>query len=413
VTLGQYTGIEVPREQPVITDEAVTAEMEALRRRLSTVADSPPEATLGVGGMATLDFAGAVDGRPFDGGTAEGYVLELGSGFLLPGFEEQLLGAKLGEDREVVVTFPVDARSDLAGKEARFKVTVKGYRVRQLPEPNDEFARQAATALGVTVGESGFGLDALRAELRRRLEASAEARARAVFEAQVIERVVRNAQLDVPAVMVRARAEALAQDFDRTLARQGMTRQAYLAAATETEEHLEQSFGSRAAAQLKRELVLEAIARKESIHASDQEVDERVTTLARLGGEEPARLRQTLADNQGLDGVRNEIVERKTIDYLMGAQVVVPAAAAAPETAAPETAALATAGAAAPATEAATPAAPAKKARRAPSKKTTGGKKAEEDVEVSVEPEADQAGKPGPQPKRPRTKGRATKEDHA
>jgi FKBP-type peptidyl-prolyl cis-trans isomerase (trigger factor) len=200
--------------------------------------------------------------------------------------------------------------------------------VRSLPELNDALAVKAAPMLGLKADEEGFGLDRLRSEMRRRLEAGAENKARVDFERRVIERVVGNAQVEVPVVMVDNRAANIRRDFAETLQRRNLSFEEYLTASGQTAENIDVGFRVRAEAEVRRELVLETIARKEGITASEQETDERITTMARLYGQDPARLREALEQGNRRSEIAAEIVARKTIDYLVGAQVPVPMEAA-------------------------------------------------------------------------------------
>lgn len=320
VTLGQYTGLEVPRETAEVSDEAVEADLAVICRRLAEVGDAPPDAPLDQGSIAVIDFAATVDGEPLEGGAASDYPLEIGSGQFVPGFEDQLVGAKVGEDRQLAITFPADYEPKLAGKEALFKVTVKGHRVRNVPELSDELARKAAPLLGLNAAQEGFGLDSLRAEVRRRLEAGVDNRVRSNFERGVVESVVGNAQVEIPEVMIANRAVAIRRDFEETLKRRGLSMETYIAAGGQSEEELQSGFRIRAEAEVRRELVLEAIARKEGITAGEQEIDERITTMARLYGQDPVALRDALERDNRRSELGAEIVARKTIDYVVGAQ---------------------------------------------------------------------------------------------
>ncbi len=323
VTLGQYTGLEIPRVTAEVTDEAVEADLSAIRRRLAELGDAPPDTPIDKGSVAVIDFAATVDGEPLEGGSASDHSLEIGSGQFVPGFEDQLMGAKVGEERQLNITFPTDYHEQLAGKEALFKVTVKGHRVRNIPELDEELARKAAPLLGLNADEEGYGVELLRGEVRRRLEVGAENRARSDYERAVVERVVGNAQVEIPEVMIAGRSVALKQDFEETLQRRGLSMESYLAAGGQTEADLESGFRLRAEIEVRRELVIEAIARKEGITAGEQEIDERITTMARLYGQDPVALRTALERDNRRSEFGAEIVARKTIDYLVGSQAPV------------------------------------------------------------------------------------------
>lgn len=329
VTLGQYTGLEIPREEPMVDEAAVDHDLDSMRQAFAQLVDVPEATPVASGSVAVIDFTGYVDDQAFEGGTAEAYPLEIGSGSFVPGFEDGLVGAMVGEERDVKVTFPVNYAGELGGKEALFKVKVKAHKRRELPAADDEFARKAAPLAGLKA-EEGFGIEALRAEVRRRLEAAAARRVATEYEDAVVGKVAELAQMDVPEVMIERATDARRQEYEEMFRRNGADLAQYLAEQEMTEEALRANMRPAATESVRRELVLEAVGRREGIVATEQEVDERIRTFAQLRNEDPAQVRERLAENDGIEQLRDEITRRKVIDYLVGAQVAVaPAAQAA------------------------------------------------------------------------------------
>lgn len=379
VALGQYTGLEVPKQTPDVPDAAVEAELDQLRRAFAQFVDAADDVPLANGSIAVIDFEGYVDGELFEGGASKGYPLELGSGAFIPGFEEQLLGAVTGDEREVKVTFPVGYGGELGGKDAVFKVKVTKHRQRELPELDDLFARRAAPLLGLKLPETPkteapqqaegaaadadapaaaaaddaaeatadataapaegeqagaeppvpaieFGLTELRSEILRRLEASAQRRADDEYEERVIAKVAALCELDVPAVMIDRVVESRRREYAEMLQRNGTDIDRYLSERDMSDADLRERLRPAALEAVRRELVIEAVGRQEGIVATDREVDERIITFAQVRNQDPVELRAQLAgDNgEGLEQVREELMRRKTIDFLVGAQVAVP-----------------------------------------------------------------------------------------
>lgn len=325
VALGQYTGFEVPKQPTEVPDDDVERELESLRGTYGRLIEVEGDSPLAAGSVAVIDFTGYVAGKAFEGGSAQDYPLEVGSGAFIPGFEDGLIGAKVGEERDVDVTFPAEYAGELAGKEATFKVTVKGHRRRELPELDDELARKAAPMLGLA-GREDLTLVELREEIRRRLASNAERRAAADFEERVLAKVAGLAEIEVPDVMVANTVDARVADLTARLRRNEKTLAEYLADQDITEEALRERLSPAALESVRRELVVEAVGRQEGIVATEQEVDERVASYAQVRGEDPAKVRAGLGP-EDIERIRDEITRRKTIEYLVGAQVAVAAPA--------------------------------------------------------------------------------------
>lgn len=305
--LGQYKGLEVGRREPSVDDAQIDEEIERLRDRLATLetVDRPAEQ----GDFVVIDHEGTVDGDPFEGGAARDQLLELGSGRLVPGFEEQLTGARAGEERTVTVTFPEDyPATELAGHEAEFAVTVTEVKAKRLPELDAEFASEAA----------GFDtLAELRDDIRQRLAERDEQTLEREFEDAVVEAAVAAAEVEVPEKLVHARAHELLEETFAMLSRQGISKDAYLRIAGRDEEALAHEAEPEAAAALKREAVLAAIVEAEGIEPSDDQVREALGPTAERQGTTVEKLFEQLRSGGRLDRVRHEVGTRRAIELLV------------------------------------------------------------------------------------------------
>ncbi|HKG66605.1 MAG TPA: trigger factor [Solirubrobacteraceae bacterium] len=302
--LGDYKGLEVPRRDADASDEAVDEEIERLRERsakLETV-DRPA----GRGDFVVMDFAGSVDGTPFAGGEGRDQMVELGSGRLVPGFEEQLEGAGAGEERTVKVTFPEDYQAaELAAKDAEFAVTVKEVKAKDLPELNDEFAEEA-----------GFDtLDELRDDIRSRISESESSRIEAEFREAALDAAVANATIEVPDALVEARARELWEQMIHSLSHQGISKEAYLRISGREEDEIVEQGKDDAAQALRREAVLAAIIEAEAIEPTGDEVLEAVGQAAE-GQESPKKLLERLKSAGRLDALKEDLAQRKALDLV-------------------------------------------------------------------------------------------------
>jgi len=240
-TLGDYKGLEVGRREPQIEDAAVQAELDRLRDRFATL--DTVERAAEQGDHVVIDYLGRLDGEPFEGGEGRDQLLELGSGRLIPGFEEQLTGASAGETRNVEVAFPEDYPGELGGQDATFEVNVKEVKAKRLPELDDEFASESA----------GFDtLQELREDVEKRLREADEHSIEHEFEAAVLDAAVGEAQIELPDKLVHARAHELVEETMNRLARQGISKEAYLRIAGKDEEELAHEAEDEAAQALRR-----------------------------------------------------------------------------------------------------------------------------------------------------------------
>ncbi len=271
VTLGEYKGLTIPAVKYEVADEDVEQKLEGMRDRQAKMVVAEG-AEIGNGDFAIIDFEGFVDGKPFSGGDAKGYPLQIGSGSFIPGFEDQLIGAKSGEERQIQVSFPTDYFVEsLAGKQADFKVAIKDVKRKQLPELNDDFAKE--------LGEFDT-LEELKADTRNKLEEAARNRAEKDFRAAVVQKAVENASVDIPDVMVNERVENMISDFEFHLHSRGMNLEQYLKYANQSIEELQKSYREPAYQQVKTDLVMETIAKTEKIEVTEKDVEIEIVTMA-------------------------------------------------------------------------------------------------------------------------------------
>jgi len=302
--LGDYKGLEVPRREPDSSDEAVNEEIDRLRERsakLETV-DRPAQR----GDFVVMDFAGSVDGTPFAGGDGRDQMVELGSGRLVPGFEDQLEGAGAGEERTVTVTFPEDYQAEeLAGKQAEFAVTVKEVKAKDLPAVDDELA-----------AEAGFDtLDELRDDIRSRISEAESSRIDAEFREAALDAAVANATVEVPDALVESRSRELWEQMIHSLSHQGISKEAYLQISGRDEDEIVEEGKEDAAQALRREAVLAAIIEAEGIEPSEEELLEAVGQAAD-GGTSPNKLLERLKSMGRLESLKEDLAQRKALDVV-------------------------------------------------------------------------------------------------
>jgi trigger factor len=305
--LGEYKGVEVGKREPAAGDEAIDAEIEALRERsarLETI-----EEAAGKGDFLVMDYVGSIDGEPFAGGEGRDQLIELGSGRLIPGFEEQITGATAGEERKLELSFPADYGAEhLAGKDATFDVTVKEVKRKELPALDDDFAVEAA----------GFdSLEELRADVRNRLEEAETRRIDAEFREAVLDAAVREAKVDVPDALVEARAREMWDQTLHSLSHQGVSKEMYLRISGKDEEELLAEARPDAEKALKRDAVLVAVIEAEGIEVSDEDVTEAIGETAERSGQKPKKLLDRLRSDGRLDSVKEDIAARKALDLLV------------------------------------------------------------------------------------------------
>jgi trigger factor len=312
--LGEYKGLEVGRAETEVADEIVDTEVERVRESFARL--EPVEREAAVGDSLLIDFEGLIDGAAFEGGKAEDYLLALGSGSLIEGFEEQLIGAKPGEGRKVEVTFPDDYQAEqLAGKAAVFNVKVKEVREKILPELDDDFASDA----------SEFEtLEELRADIREKVGEALGSRAEEDFRIAAIDVAVDAATVEVPADLVTARATERWERMERQLAQRGMDPNAFLQMQGKTREELIEESKPDASRELKREAVVTAIAEAEAIEVSDEELVEALEHSAEHERTTPEKLLERLRANGRDAMVREDIRARKAIELVADSAKPIP-----------------------------------------------------------------------------------------
>ena len=305
--LGQYRGLEVGRREPEVSDEQINGELERLREHSATL--ETVERPAAEGDHVVIDYVGSIDGEEFEGGAGRDQLLELGSGRLIPGFEEQLLGAGAGDERTVEVTFPDDYQAEnLAGRQARFAVTVREVKAKRLPELDDEFALQAG----------GFDtLAELREDIATRLREQDERAIEREFEQAALDAAVAEAEIDVPHKLIHARAHELLSDTLSALARQGISKEAYLRIAGKDEEALAHEAEPEAERALRREAVLAAIVEAENLEPSDEEVAEELQPTAERAGTTTEALLEQLRKGDRLERVRDEVAARQAAELVV------------------------------------------------------------------------------------------------
>ena len=312
VELGQYKRIEVEKAEYNVTDNDVEKTIKTLQERYArwnAVEDTPVKE----GDLVTLDFSGTVDGNPIEGGSAEKYPLEIGSGSFIPGFEEQIIGLKPGDEKEFAVTFPEDYNNEeLKGKEALFKVKVHEVKEKELPELDDEFAKD------VSEFET---FDEFRASIKERLEDEAKREIQNLMEAQLIAKISESAEVDIPDVMVERQIDNILMDLEFSLYYRGMNLQNYLELTNTSMEDFRAQYREQAYTTVKNALILEKIAQTENIEATEEDIEKELEELAKQRQITADKAREMFADN--MDSIKDRIKTRKTIDFLMENAILV------------------------------------------------------------------------------------------
>jgi trigger factor len=314
--LGEYKGLEVGRREASVDPNEVQAELERLRESLASL--ETVERAADSGDFVVIDFVGSVDGEPFEGGDARGHLVELGSGRLIPGFEEQLDGIAAGDERTVEVTFPDDYPAEhLAGKDASFAVEAKEVKEKRLPELDDDFAVEAG----------GYdSLDELRAELEQRIGEAQEREIEGEFREAAVDAAVADADIEIPHELVHAKAHEMWHRTSRRLAAQGIDPHRYLELSGKTEEELVTESESDAELALRREAVLAAIVAAEGIEVSEEEIEQALREAAGPdAGDKQVKRALKRARSQGADeALREDIAMRKAVDLLVDSAKPIP-----------------------------------------------------------------------------------------
>ena len=307
VTLGEYKGIEVQKADAEVTDADVEAELKRVQdqnARLVTVEDRP----VADGDQTVIDFEGYVDGKTFDGGTAEDFQLTIGSHAFIDTFEEQLIGKNIGEECEVNVTFPTEYHAkELAGKPATFKVTVKEIKVKELPELDDEFASE------VSEFET---LDEYKTDIRAKLSERKQKAAASENENRVVDKVVENASMEIPDRMLDGQIDNMVQEMARNMESQGLSMDLYLKYTGMTMDQIREQMRPQAEKRIKTRLTLEAVVKAENIQTSDERLDEEIQKLADNYKMEADKLKEYMTDRDK-DQMKEDIAVQEAVDFLV------------------------------------------------------------------------------------------------
>jgi len=309
VVLGEYKGIQAERPKYPVAEDDVNKELERLQQRYAKLTELGEEDEIQDGDMALISFQGFVDGVAFEGGTSDSHSLSIGSGSFIPGFEEQLIGAKINEKRDVNVTFPEEYhKEDLAGKEALFKVEIKGIKRKEVAPIDDEFAKDV----------SEFeNLADLKADITKRLEESAEKRAEEHVRNEVLTKAVDAASVEIPPVMVDNRVERMLDELRERLAMQGLKLEQYLQFVNMDMDKLKEQYRPQAEREVKTDLVLETVAKEENIKATEEEVNAELDKISQQYNQPVDQVKMALASAGRLEMLNYGIAMNKTVEFIV------------------------------------------------------------------------------------------------
>lgn len=307
VTLGDYKGIEVEKKEAEVNEEEITAEIDKAREansRLITIEDRATED----GDTVIIDFDGYVDGKQFEGGYAEDYTLVLGSHSFIDNFEDQLVGKNLGEDVEVNVTFPEEYHVDeLKGKSALFKVKIKEIQKKELPELDDDFAQDV----------SDFDtLDEYKADVEKKILENKENQIKREQEDQIIEKIIENAQMEIPQQMIAAQTRQMTQEFAQRLQSQGLSLEQYMQFTGLTPQKMMEDLEPQALKRIQSRLVLEAVVAAENIEASDEEIDKELENMASMYQMEIDKLKELIGDDEKKQ-IGMDLAVQKAVEFVV------------------------------------------------------------------------------------------------
>lgn len=306
VTLGEYKGVEVKKEHTLVTEDDVNAEIEKERNKQAAEV-SVDDRAVAEGDTVNLDYSGSVDGVKFAGGTAEGQTLKIGSHTFIPGFEEQMVGMNIGEEKDLNVTFPTEYHApDLAGKEAVFHVKVNSITETQLPALDDDFAKDI----------SEFDtLDAYKADVRAKLEAQAAERDNNAFTNAVIEKVMANATVEIPDAMVERQIDSMVRNFEARLAQQGLKLADFMKYTGQDEKSFRNQYRDQAEKSVRANLVLEAIENVEKFEVAEEEIDAEIEKFAKQIGQNVEDLKKNLTEGDR-EYFKADVIRDKAVKFL-------------------------------------------------------------------------------------------------
>lgn len=306
VELGQYKGIEVKKVEYNVKDEDVTNRLEQMREKNARVIPVEDRAAQ-MGDIVDISFEGFIDGVPFEGGKSDNYSLELGSKTFIPGFEEQIVGHNVNDEFDVNVKFPEDYRvENLKGKDAVFKVKLNSIKYKELPELNDDFAKDV----------SEFDtLDELKDSIKKEIQEQYNKNAENEMKDNAVKTVVENAKVEIPEVMIDRQIDISLRDLDYNLRYQGLNLDKYLEITGKSKDDLRKEMHDDAALRVKTQLVIDKIGKNENIEATDEEVENRISEMAKNYNISVEDLKKELNENQ-INNIKEDIVYFKTIDFI-------------------------------------------------------------------------------------------------
>ncbi|MCE0455122.1 trigger factor [Staphylococcus haemolyticus] len=305
VQLGDYKGLEIEKQDSELTDEDL---QEAIDHSLGHLADMvvKEDGAVENGDTVNIDFDGYVDGEQFEGGQADGYDLEIGSGSFIPGFEDQLVGVKTGEEKDVVVTFPEEYHAEeLAGKEATFKTKVNEIKYKEVPELDDEIANE--------LDSDANSVDEYKENLRKRLSEQKAEEAENVEKEEAINKATDNATIDIPQAMIDTELDRMVQEFGQRIQQQGLDLQTYFQISGQDESQLREQMKDDAEQRIKTNLTLSAIADKENIEANDEDIEKELEKMSKQFNISVEDIKNTLGNT---DIIKNDVRIQKVIDLL-------------------------------------------------------------------------------------------------
>lgn len=306
VTLGEYKGLDIHKDEVNVTDEDVEAELSKVQDRFADWVLREEGQPAEDGDQVTIDFVGKKDGEPFEGGSGENYPLELGSNTFIPGFEEQLVGVKTDDVKDVTVTFPEDYQAaDLAGKEAVFTVTVHDIKYKDRPEVNDELIAQLKRE-GVETVEKFK--EVTKEDLTKERERAADEK----FTNNLMETISDNATVEIPAVMIENEVDNLYRDFTNRMQQSGFTAEQYFAATGQTEADLKATMRPDAQRRVKGSLVLDAVIKAENIEISDEDVEKEYTEMSTLYNMDVEQIKKLLP----AENIKDDLAQQKALELI-------------------------------------------------------------------------------------------------
>lgn len=307
VELGEYTGQSVEKDEVEVTEEEIDQQLDRLQEQYSQLVATDKE-KVEEGDFVIIDYEGTIDGETFPGGSNEEYSLEIGSGTFIPGFEEKLIGHQVGEEFKIDIMFPEDYQAeDLAGQEATFNVNIKEIKEKNVPELNDDFAKEAS---------EHDTLEELKSNIKEEMQTQKERQVEQDYENSLIEAVADNAEVSISDTLIKNELDKMFQNLKMSISQQGLDVDSYLEYMGMDESSWREQNRNTAEARAKNNLVLEEIAEKEGIEVSEEEIDDKVAEIAAENDQDPEQVKQFLQMQGQLSGLVSSMEMEKTIEFL-------------------------------------------------------------------------------------------------